>query len=102
MRVGGRKRPPCAGAFAIAWSTGLAWVAQSHVPVITPIKGAVLGLAIGLTAPLGDLFESLLKRQFGLKDTSHLLPGHGGVMDRIDSTLWTGVVSFFLISLFML
>ncbi len=88
--------------FAVAWSTGLAWIAQGQVAAISPAKGAVLGLAIGLTSPLGDLFESLLKRQFGIKDTSRILPGHGGVMDRIDSTLWTGVISFFLISLFML
>jgi phosphatidate cytidylyltransferase len=88
--------------FAIAWSVSLAWFAQAQVPTITPIKGAVLGLAIGLTAPLGDLFESLIKRQFGIKDSSKILPGHGGVMDRIDSTLWTGVVSYYLISLFLL
>jgi phosphatidate cytidylyltransferase len=88
--------------FAVAWSVSVAWFAQGQVASITPIKGALLGLAIGLTAPLGDLFESLLKRQFGIKDTSHILPGHGGIMDRIDSTLWTGVISFFLISLFML
>jgi phosphatidate cytidylyltransferase len=87
--------------FAVAWSVGMAWFAQGQVAAITPIKGAILGMAIGLTAPLGDLFESLLKRQFGIKDTSHILPGHGGVMDRIDSTLWTGAISFFLISLFM-
>ncbi len=88
--------------FAIAWSTGLSLVAQSHVPIITPAKGAILGLMIGLTAPIGDLFESLLKRQFGIKDTSHILLGHGGVMDRIDSTVWTGVVSYFVITLFLL
>jgi phosphatidate cytidylyltransferase len=80
----------------------MAWFAQAQVPEITPLRGALLGLVIGLTAPLGDLFESLLKRQFGIKDTSNLLPGHGGIMDRIDSTLWTGVVSYYLITLFML
>jgi phosphatidate cytidylyltransferase len=88
--------------FAMAWSIGLATMAHSHVSVITTSKGAILGLVIGLTAPLGDLFESLLKRQFGIKDSSHILLGHGGVMDRIDSTVWTGVVSYFLITLFLL
>jgi phosphatidate cytidylyltransferase len=88
--------------FAIAWSIAVAWFAQGQAPNITPLKGAILGLAIGLTAPLGDLFESLLKREFGVKDTSNILPGHGGVMDRIDSSLWTGVVSYYLITLFLL
>ncbi len=88
--------------FAIAWSISLAWLAHSQVPLITPSKGAILGLMIGLTAPLGDLFESLLKRQFEIKDSSRILLGHGGVLDRIDSTVWTGVVSYFLITLFLL
>ena len=87
--------------FAVAWSTGLAWYAQAYVPAISPLKGAILGIVIGLTAPLGDLFESLLKRQFGIKDTSHIFPGHGGMMDRIDTTVWTGVISYYLIVLFM-
>lgn len=88
--------------FAIGWSTVLALLIQNQVPAITPAKGAILGLMIGLTAPLGDLFESLLKRQFGIKDSSRILLAQGGIMDRIDSTVWTGVVSYFLITLFLM
>jgi phosphatidate cytidylyltransferase len=60
--------------------------------------GALYGVAIALTATLGDLGESLIKRDLGIKDMGDLLPGHGGLMDRMDSLLPSAVVAFLLLS----
>ncbi len=70
--------------------------------LINPWQGALFGLLIGALTPLGDLGESMLKRQGGLKDSSNVFPGHGGFFDRIDSWIWGAVLGYFIIQYFIL
>jgi phosphatidate cytidylyltransferase len=64
----------------------------------TAAAGAAIGLAVMLTATLGDLGDSMIKRDLGIKDMGSLLPGHGGIMDRLDSLLPAAPVTFLLLT----
>ena len=88
------------GGLVAAGLTG--WVcSRDLVPFVTPLAGTVLGVAAGVAAQLGDLVESLIKRDVGIKDTAPLLPGHGGILDRFDSLLFTAPVLYYYFRLFI-
>jgi phosphatidate cytidylyltransferase len=60
-------------------------------------QAVVLGVVVVLAAAIGDLFESMLKRDMQVKDTGRLLGGHGGILDRVDALLFAGAASYYLL-----
>lgn len=70
-------------------------VSFSFFPQIT-FRTLGLALLLSVASQIGDLFESFIKRRFGVKDSSHLIPGHGGVMDRVDGLVFAGFTAFLL------
>jgi phosphatidate cytidylyltransferase len=90
---------------ALVASAGVIVATAVLAPLVGPwnvAEAALLGALVSIVAPLGDLFESVLKRDLGLKDMGALLPGHGGVLDRIDAILFCVPASYLSLRLFNL
>jgi phosphatidate cytidylyltransferase len=79
-------------AFAVAG----VWFAGLYQDWLSGIDALLLGVAVAFAAPVGDLFESLIKRDVGAKDTGSLLGPHGGALDRLDAVLFTVPVAFYV------
>jgi phosphatidate cytidylyltransferase len=72
------------------------WFAGLYQDWLSGVDALLIGAAVAAVAPLGDLFESLLKRDLGTKDTGTLFGPHGGILDRLDAVLFTVVVGYYL------
>lgn len=86
-----------AGAAAAVFTT---WIALYETGFVDGWRSLVLGGAIALAGPLGDLFESAIKRDMEVKDSGRLLAGHGGMLDRIDAPLFALVAAYYVIAAF--
>jgi len=77
-------------------------VGVSLIIGLEPIHAIALGILVGLSAQVGDLVESQMKRIAEVKDSSNLIPGHGGVLDRLDSILFPPILVYFYVTMFHL
>jgi len=77
-------------------------IGVSGVLGLNPLHAVVIGLLVGTSAEVGDLVESQMKRIAEVKDSSRLIPGHGGVLDRIDSILFPPILVYFYVTVFSL
>ena len=82
------------GGAVIAMIAGSALIYTFEGTFLLP--AAIIALLLSIISQIGDLFESFIKRRFGVKDSSHLIPGHGGVMDRVDGLVFASIAAFLL------
>ncbi len=86
--------------FGTAATVFVTFVALYKQHYLSITQSLLLGAAIAIAAPLGDLFESLLKRDMDVKDSGRILGGHGGMLDRVDALLFAGPAAYFCLLAF--
>jgi phosphatidate cytidylyltransferase len=77
-------------------------IGVSAILGLSPIHAIALGVLVGVSGQVGDLVESQMKRIAEVKDSSHLIPGHGGVLDRLDSILFPPILVYFYLLMFQI
>lgn len=83
-----------------AMATSFVILYRDRDAFLTAPESLALGASVALAAAIGDLFESAVKRDLGVKDSGRVLAGHGGMLDRLDSLLWAGPVAYFVVLAF--
>ena len=85
---------------SILFAMACAGVVSAFAPIPPFWHFPILGLIVGVAGQMGDLFASLIKRHCGIKDYGAIFPGHGGMMDRLDSVYWATVVIYIYLNLY--
>ncbi|MBN1311513.1 MAG: phosphatidate cytidylyltransferase [Anaerolineae bacterium] len=90
------------GASLITSLVTLAWQQLGASSTVSPRHGLIIGLLISTVSPLGDIGISMFKRYAGTKNSSRLIPGHGGLLDRMDALLIAGMVGYYYLDFFVI
>jgi phosphatidate cytidylyltransferase len=85
---------------ALAVSLALPWALRFTLPGFTPLDCLLTGLIVGVGGQLGDLAISVIKRDIGVKDMGAVIPGHGGILDRVDSLVYVAPLFFHMVHYF--